>query len=67
MTKRPDPPSLKWRSASASGGQNCLQVAAAHDKVVIRDGKAGSAGPILAFTKAEWAAFIQEIKMDRFR
>ncbi|MEV5408257.1 DUF397 domain-containing protein [Thermopolyspora sp. NPDC052614] len=66
MTKPPASSRLKWRSASASGGQNCLQVAAAHDRVVMRDGKAGPSGPILSFTKAEWTAFIRDIKGGRF-
>ena len=30
--------------------------------MAIRDGKAGDASPVLAFTEAEWAAFTGAIK-----
>ena len=52
-----------WRKSSYSGnnGGNCIEVAAATDRVLIRDSK-DSAGPRLAFTPDAWQAFAEAVK-----
>lgn len=55
-----------WRRSSYSqGADNCVEVT---DRVPgwvgVRDSKLGSASPILAFTEAEWAAFIAGVRED---
>ena len=59
-----DPP--KWqRSASCSGGQ-CVEVAKVADQYLIRDSKQPDVAP-LAFTEAEWVAFVQGVTAGEFR
>lgn len=48
-----------WRKSSYSQGQNaCVEVGSAHRTVGVRDTKLGQHGPILAFGRASWSAFI---------
>lgn len=57
---------LEWRRSSHSGaeGGQCVEVAACPATartartVHVRDSKAAPAGPTLAFTPAEWSAFV---------
>ncbi|MFE7645867.1 DUF397 domain-containing protein [Streptomyces phaeoluteigriseus] len=51
---------LPWvkSSYSGSGGGDCLEVAAGHDAVFVRDSKAAGAGPLLRVGRDEWAAFV---------
>ncbi len=51
-----------WRTASYSGaGQNCVEVAPAEHGVLLRDTKDRGAGPVIAFTPAQWTAFVGEV------
>ncbi|HEX6468947.1 MAG TPA: DUF397 domain-containing protein [Streptosporangiaceae bacterium] len=56
-----------WRKSSRSGGNggSCVEVAAASPEdsplFLIRDSK-DPAGPKLAFSASEWAAFLTEMK-----
>ena len=57
-----------WRKSSYSKGENvCVEVT---DRVPgwigIRDSKLGPHSPILAFTQAEWAAFIASVRENEF-
>jgi hypothetical protein len=58
-----------WRTSSySSGNGNCVEVArrAARDgRVGVRDSKQHGQGPVLEFTAAQWAAFIQAAKAGR--
>jgi hypothetical protein len=61
---------VKWRKASYSNnGANCVEVGVAHtpegDRFLVRDTKDRTGG-ILAFTTAEWDAFIAGAKDGEF-
>ncbi|MEU0149258.1 DUF397 domain-containing protein [Streptomyces sp. NPDC006288] len=51
---------LRWfkSSHSGSGGGDCVEVAAGHDAVHVRDSKAAGLGPVLRISRGEWAAFV---------
>jgi hypothetical protein len=48
-----------WRRGSRSGssGGQCVEVAAARDRVAVRDSK-DPAGPVLTFAPTAWRAFL---------
>ncbi len=48
---------LEWKISSASGGTNCVEVAFATDKVLVRDSKDRQAGA-LQFSSASWRDFV---------
>ncbi len=51
---------MTWRKSSRSNGSqpNCVEVARVSEAVAVRDSK-NTAGPVLIFPVAGWAAFIQ--------
>lgn len=52
-----------WRKSRYSGQDaNCVEVAPAENGVLIRDTKDRGTGPVIAFTTAEWTAFLQDIR-----
>ncbi|MEV7005899.1 DUF397 domain-containing protein [Streptosporangium sp. NPDC051022] len=53
-----------WRSGCNNG--NCVEVAAEHGRVGVRDGKDHGDGPVLSFTLEEWRAFIAAAKNGEF-
>jgi hypothetical protein len=55
----PGAPEPAWRASSYSGGQgNCVEVAGNIPGLVpVRDSKR-PAGPVLAFSRTAWAAFV---------
>ncbi len=57
-----------WHKASYSNGDNngCVEVGSIPGFVGVRDTKLGAASPLLAFTEAEWAAFIAGVKGAEF-
>lgn len=57
-----------WHKASFSDDdQNgCVEVGTASGVVGVRDTKLGPASPILAFTEAEWSAFVAGVKDSEF-
>jgi hypothetical protein len=58
---------LRWQKASASSSGNCVEVAPLPDGgVALRDSKDRAAGPVLAFTRTEWAAFLDGLDRGEF-
>lgn len=56
-----------WKSSrSNGGGDNCVEVAETADGYAVRDSKARGTGPELSFTRAEWAAFVEGVKLGEF-
>jgi hypothetical protein len=54
-----------WRKATYSAGDsNCVQVAAGHQGVGVRDTRQVRRGPMLAFSPAAWRSFITETRVD---
>ncbi|MFG2084727.1 MULTISPECIES: DUF397 domain-containing protein [unclassified Spirillospora] len=51
-----------WRKSSRSGnGGNCVEVAALHHDIAVRDSK-NPTGPKLMLTRADWRAFTDAVK-----
>ena len=60
--------SAPWRKSSRSngnGGNNCVEVALLDTVIAVRDSK-NPHGPALAFTPAEWDAFVDGAKGGEF-
>ncbi|MEU7743663.1 DUF397 domain-containing protein [Nonomuraea sp. NPDC049158] len=58
-----------WTKAKASGdnGGSCVEVMRrADDSVLVRDTKDHGSGPVLAFTHAEWSAFLDGVGKGEF-
>jgi predicted secreted Zn-dependent protease len=56
---------LAWRKARASAEGNCVEVATDNGRILIRDSKDPD-GPRLAFSRAEWSAFLAGVKSHEF-
>lgn len=54
-----------WRKSTVSAEINCVQVARVGEIIGVRDSK-DTGGPILQFTPAEFAAFVEGAKRDEF-
>nr|WSX78877.1 DUF397 domain-containing protein [Streptomyces sp. NBC_00899] len=64
----PDLSAATWRKSSYSDGPNpdsCIEVADGFDVVPVRDSK-DPQGPALVFPAAAWAAFLADVKANRF-
>jgi hypothetical protein len=54
----PEPDGIVWHTSSYSnGGDACVEVAPAPDRVLVRDSKDPD-GPVLAVTPDAWRAFL---------
>lgn len=56
---------VAWRkSRQSNGAGNCVEVAAVDRRVAVRDSK-DRTGPVLAFHRSTWAAFIAGVRAGR--
>ncbi|WP_030968210.1 DUF397 domain-containing protein [Streptomyces sp. NRRL S-1824] len=55
---------LRWFKSSYSGsdGGDCVEVAAGHGAVYVRDSKVAGDGPVLRVGRGEWAAFVSRAR-----
>jgi hypothetical protein len=60
------PSSVTWKTSSASGGTNCVEVAFVTDAVLVRDSKNRS-GAVLRLSKGVWRDFITAQKSSEPR
>jgi hypothetical protein len=57
---------IAWKKSTASGtGSNCVEVGRTESVICIRDSK-DPAGPLLSFSRTEWAAFLEGVKAGEF-
>lgn len=61
----PDFTNADWTKANASLESNCVEVAFVDGAVGVRDSK-NPEGPMLAFTPAEWDAFLVGAQNNEF-
>lgn len=56
----------RWfKSSYSANGADCVEVAITAHLVAVRDSK-NPTGPILTFTRHEWAAFLAGVKDNEF-
>jgi hypothetical protein len=55
----------EWHKSTLSEANGCVEVAIQADGVAIRDTKDRN-GPVLVFSRAEWAAFIGGVRAGQF-
>jgi Domain of unknown function (DUF397) len=55
-----------YKAAASNGGTNCVEVMETEDGFLVRDTKDGGHGPVLAFTHAEWDAFLDGVLNGEF-
>ena len=56
---------LRWRRSTRCDSAACVEVAQTADVVAVRDSKRTD-GPALAFTHAEWRAFVAGVRAGEF-
>lgn len=57
---------LEWRRAGACASGNCVEVAKAADRYLVRDSKNPGIAP-LSFTEDEWRTFVGGVERGEFR
>lgn len=61
----PDASDAEWRKSTASSSGECAEVAFAAGAVLMRHSQSAS-GPTLAFSHAEWTAFLAGVRNGEF-
>jgi len=63
-----DPLGAEWRKSMRSAQGDCVEVSYRADEgtILVRDTKAEGNGPILAFTRSEWTAFLAGVHGGEF-
>ena len=58
---------VSWRKSSYSGGSggNCVELACQGDRVLVRDTKQASTGPVLTFSASAWRRFVSQRRLVR--
>lgn len=56
----------EFRKAGGCADKSCVEIAMAGDVIGIRDSKDHGRGPVLAFTRDEWAAFLGGARKGEF-
>ena len=58
---------MGWRRPRAGCGaeSSCVEVAFAGDRVLVRNSR-DTGGPVVAFDRVEWAAFVAAVKAHEF-
>jgi hypothetical protein len=55
-----------WHKGTTSGADgNCVEVAIVDESVLVRDSRY-PLGPILSFSRQEWAAFLEDVTNGEF-
>jgi hypothetical protein len=54
-----------WRTATMSGGTNCVQVKSQNGMIVVGNSRLAD-GPFLSYTRDEWTAFLDGAKKGEF-
>jgi Domain of unknown function (DUF397) len=57
--------SANWRKSTLSATNGCVEVAVEDDGVAVRDSKDQN-GPVLVFSRHEWAAFVGGVRAGEF-
>ncbi|WP_326646805.1 DUF397 domain-containing protein [Streptosporangium sp. NBC_01755] len=66
MAPNGDPPHIAWRKSSYStDGGNCVEVARAGNRYLVRDSK-NPHGATLSFSPGDWTAFLGRVKTGDF-
>jgi hypothetical protein len=58
--------SLQWHKSSRCSSNACVEVAKVDGEYLVRDSKNPDSAP-LAFTAAEWSAFVEGVTAGDFR
>jgi hypothetical protein len=61
----PPPATVSWRKSSASSDSGCVEVARTHEYVWVRDSNRPG-GPIVGFTRQDWAVFLIGVRRGEF-
>jgi Domain of unknown function (DUF397) len=61
----PDLGGLSWRVARKCNAGSCIRVATSGNNVVIGDSKSPE-GPVLTYSRSEWATFVEGIRHGDF-
>lgn len=56
---------LSWRVARKCNSGDCVRVAAQGDEIVIGSSKHLD-GPVISYTRSEWAAFVEGVREGDF-
>ncbi|HEY2508655.1 MAG TPA: DUF397 domain-containing protein [Streptosporangiaceae bacterium] len=56
---------LSWRVARKCNGGQCVRVAVHGDEILVGSTKQGG-GPVLAYSREEWATFVEGIRQGDF-
>lgn len=55
---------IEWRTGSFCDSSACVEVGFGHEEIYLRN--AGSEGPVLAFSREEWTAFLRSAGNGEF-
>jgi hypothetical protein len=50
-----------WLKSTASGSGDCVEVAYVDESVLVRHSR-NQLGPVLSFSRPEWAAFLEDVQ-----